>query len=292
MLGRISKRGDRYLRMLLTHGARAVLRAASRAVTGRQEHRFSSPMGARAPGSAPTTTRPPARSPTSSRASATPRCVMRNPTASPCAGRPKRSSARLRTRRLRSFQCRVVLTSSLAKRLIAHHGKTGRPTPIDADNSAGSFTPAARNDWRSVRRFHVGTGHTEPTSDAGYTTAGSPFLAASTDPSLACWAESIYSGLADQLVVLGVRPNPEPDDAVGCFHSHRAIVNAHARRVEAPNLLEVKRRVPRVEFELLETAVGKALDCNWQRAIALPELRRGVVNQSFVVRPDAWAFNA
>ena len=28
-LGRISKRGDRYLRMLLTHGARAVLRAAS-----------------------------------------------------------------------------------------------------------------------------------------------------------------------------------------------------------------------------------------------------------------------
>jgi len=31
-LGRISKRGDRYLRMLLTHGARAVLRAASLAV--------------------------------------------------------------------------------------------------------------------------------------------------------------------------------------------------------------------------------------------------------------------
>ncbi len=31
-LGRISKQGDRYLRMLLTHGARAVLRAASAAV--------------------------------------------------------------------------------------------------------------------------------------------------------------------------------------------------------------------------------------------------------------------
>lgn len=29
MLGRISKRGDRYLRMLLTHGARSVMRAAS-----------------------------------------------------------------------------------------------------------------------------------------------------------------------------------------------------------------------------------------------------------------------
>ena len=31
-LGRISKRGDRYLRMLLTHGARSVLNAAGRAV--------------------------------------------------------------------------------------------------------------------------------------------------------------------------------------------------------------------------------------------------------------------
>jgi transposase len=31
-LGRISKRGDRYLRMLFTHGARSVLRAASVAV--------------------------------------------------------------------------------------------------------------------------------------------------------------------------------------------------------------------------------------------------------------------
>lgn len=37
MLGRISKRGDRYLRMLLTHGARSVLRAASVALSaGRQ----------------------------------------------------------------------------------------------------------------------------------------------------------------------------------------------------------------------------------------------------------------
>lgn len=32
-LGRISKRGDRYLRMLLTHGARSVLRAATVAVS-------------------------------------------------------------------------------------------------------------------------------------------------------------------------------------------------------------------------------------------------------------------
>jgi len=35
-LGRISKRGDRYLRMLLTHGARAVLRAATAARSARR----------------------------------------------------------------------------------------------------------------------------------------------------------------------------------------------------------------------------------------------------------------
>jgi hypothetical protein len=47
------------------------------------------------------------------------------------------------------------------------------PTPLDADNLSGSFTLAACSDWRSgARRFHVGTGHFEPTHDAGYTTAG------------------------------------------------------------------------------------------------------------------------
>jgi hypothetical protein len=46
------------------------------------------------------------------------------------------------------------------------------PTPIDADNSSGS-SPAARSDWRigdadsmSARDAY------DPTTDAGYTTAG------------------------------------------------------------------------------------------------------------------------
>ena len=42
-LGRISKRGDRYLRMLLTHGARAVLRAAT---VARQAGRTIEPLRA------------------------------------------------------------------------------------------------------------------------------------------------------------------------------------------------------------------------------------------------------
>jgi transposase len=67
-VGRLSKRGDRYIRMLLTHGARSVLRAATVARrAGRDLDRlrtWASPSR-----TVPTTTRRPVRSPTSSRAS-------------------------------------------------------------------------------------------------------------------------------------------------------------------------------------------------------------------------------
>jgi hypothetical protein len=44
-------------------------------------------------------------------------------------------------------------------------------TPHDAGNKPGS-SPAVACDWhRGVADFHLGTGHTAPTSDAGYTTA-------------------------------------------------------------------------------------------------------------------------
>ena len=92
-LGRISKRGDRYLRMLLTHGARSVLHAAARAtLAGKRIDGLRS--GRSACRRAPTTTRPPARSPTSSRASATPRCATASLTANPCAGPKRKSPAR------------------------------------------------------------------------------------------------------------------------------------------------------------------------------------------------------
>jgi hypothetical protein len=42
---------------------------------------------------------------------------------------------------------------------------------LDADNKLGS-SPAVRSDWHSgVADFHLGTGYTVPTQDAGYTTA-------------------------------------------------------------------------------------------------------------------------
>jgi len=80
-LGAISKQGDRYLRMLLIHGARSVLRAAAAA------HARGRPSMACVPGpsrssSAPTTTRPPARWPTRWPASPMPVCAITSPTVS------------------------------------------------------------------------------------------------------------------------------------------------------------------------------------------------------------------
>lgn len=77
-LGRISKKGDRYLRMLLTHGARSVLRASKVADTAGREvcgvRRWA--LDVCRPGA--TTTRRRVRWPTSWRASAMPRSETRN----------------------------------------------------------------------------------------------------------------------------------------------------------------------------------------------------------------------
>jgi transposase len=75
-LGHISKRGDRYLRMLLTHGARSVLRAAAVAQgKGREVHGVRHWALA---GTGPLEPQQgPMRWPTSWRASATPRCATR-----------------------------------------------------------------------------------------------------------------------------------------------------------------------------------------------------------------------
>jgi hypothetical protein len=43
---------------------------------------------------------------------------------------------------------------------------------------------------------------------------------------------------------------------------------------------------------LLVTAIREALNGNWESTIALPELRRSVVIQSFVVLPAAWPLSA
>jgi hypothetical protein len=98
--------------------------------------------------------------------------------------------------------------------------------------------------------------------------------------------------LADQLVILGVRTDPKPNDPVRGLDANRAMMDTDSRRPEAADFFEVKRWISRVPFQLLETPIREALSRSGKRAIALPELRRCVVIQSLVVVPDAWACNA
>lgn len=69
------------------------------------------------------------------------------------------------------------------------------PSRHQADNPAGNFMSAACNDWPDVRRFHVGTDHSESTPDAGYTTACASPLAKTIDQFPCFLGESIYDGL-------------------------------------------------------------------------------------------------
>src|SRR5262245_14351357 len=163
-----------------------------------------------APGRSPcscaaTTTRRLAPLPTSSPGSAMPAFAMARPTAR-CGARKRRSL--------------VAPSQSPPERAVRpthpHHRLCrGRspimatrvtPAPTDADNSAGSaavLSALARcNDWRvGARRFHVGTGHPEPTHDAGYTTAGAPSMPVLSISLFLCEG-SPYTGLDRDVDVL------------------------------------------------------------------------------------------
>ena len=104
------------------------------------------------------------------------------------------------------------------------------PTRFDADNSAGSQA-AACNDWRSVGRFHVGTGHPVPTSDAGYTTACVSSLPSLSISSLAIGGSPytlvshVYCGIGDRISHGGVlagsisfRPSAVTNVSLKTFH--------------------------------------------------------------------------
>jgi hypothetical protein len=52
-------------------------------------------------------------------------------------------------------------------------------------------------------------------------------------------------------------PNPEPDNIGAIFYAGCPIVDAHAGRPHPPDLLEVKRRMPRVASEQLVVLISK-----------------------------------
>src|SRR6266849_8814729 len=89
-----------------------------------------------------------------------------------------------------------------------------------------------------------------------------------------------------------MRTDPEPDNAIRRFDADRTMVQAHTSRIKTTYLLEVQRGMPRIVLQLPVATVGQALNRNGKGAVALPELRRSMVTQSFVVLPAAWALSA
>ena len=62
--------------------------------------------------------------------------------------------------------------------------------------------------------------------------------------------------LADQLVVVGVGPDPEPQVTILDFKGQCAIASANPDRPIAPNLFEPQRRVAWIALEKLAIRVS------------------------------------
>lgn len=85
---------------------------------------------------------------------------------------------------------------------------------------------------------------------------------------------------ADELVILGMGADPEPQQTVGSLDRKRAIMQSYPRRPETTNLLEAERRVLMVDLQEFERLVGKLLNLDGKRSVAGLEIGRGVVIQS------------
>ena len=86
--------------------------------------------------------------------------------------------------------------------------------------------------------------------------------------------------LANQRIVLGVRSDPEPEHAIGNVHTEYPIVIADAHGAKTRDLLEMEGWMPRIGLQEREILVREALDLDWQRPVAPPELSGSMMRQS------------
>jgi len=91
--------------------------------------------------------------------------------------------------------------------------------------------------------------------------------------------------LGDDAIVVRMGADPEPQYAIRDIDRQGTIVSAYARRMEAPNALEMQRRVAGVRLEELKLLVRKNAHGLWQGLVASPVARCCVVIQSFRERP-------
>ena len=86
--------------------------------------------------------------------------------------------------------------------------------------------------------------------------------------------------LADEATILGVLPDPEPQDPALHINPEGAMTKASSARPKAAHALEMKRGVLRVSLEKLIFFLGQAPDCGAQSSVTGPKLWRGKVPQN------------
>lgn len=77
--------------------------------------------------------------------------------------------------------------------------------------------------------------------------------------------------LADDPIVIAMRPYPPPQNPVVCVNAERSIMDADAHRVMAPNTFEVKRGMSGVGLEQLELLVRQLAYGGRQCIVQPPE---------------------
>jgi hypothetical protein len=77
---------------------------------------------------------------------------------------------------------------------------------------------------------------------------------------LAVHLRFIASPSNDELVVFGVRADPEPDEIVAQLNCECAMVRAYTRRPEPTQLLEMKGRVPRIPLQVFVGTICSSLN--------------------------------
>ena len=98
-----------------------------------------------------------------------------------------------------------------------------------------------------------------------------------------------YGRSRQELIVLGVGADPEPDDPFRFFDGQRTIVNSdtHGPQMFCPaDSLELQRGVMRVALQESEVLVGQLLDFFGQLPVVLPEPGQSVVPHNGWAKPD------
>ena len=92
----------------------------------------------------------------------------------------------------------------------------------------------------------------------------------------------VLSSPFDEAIVFGVRPDPDPEDALlfaGGIHADCAIVNTRPNGPGVADLLEMQRRMLGVGLEQAEVFVGRPLNISGQTLVERPEIGTGKVAQ-------------